>query len=185
MASLDEMEQKVRDRFFDALLAANRFRGELSLAIRREAIHDVCRFLCDEPSLRFNFLSDLTAVDYLNMGRIPRFDVVYHLLSLEHFHRVRLKVGVAEQDIHIDSMTDIWPAANWNEREVYDMFGIIFEGHPDLTRILMPDDWEGHPLRKDFPVGGSPSFYFKRDSDERAGEPPDLVPRLRTQDSDI
>ena len=185
MASLDEIERRVRDRFPEDLLAANQYRAELSLAIRRDAVHDVCRFLYDEPALQCNFLSDLTAVDYLNMGRIPRFDVVYHLLSLEHFHRVRLKVGVAEQDIHIDSVTDIWAGADWNEREVYDMFGIIFKGHPRLTRILTPDDWQGHPLRKDFPVGGSPSFYFKRDSDERAGEPPDLVPRLRTQDSDI
>ena len=85
----------------------------------------------------------------------------------------------------IDSVCDIWSGANWNERETFDLMGIVFVGHPDLRRILLPDDWEGHPLRKDFPAGGTKSFYFKRDSHPRAGEPEGLVPRIQERDSDV
>lgn len=185
MATADEIERLVRDRFADAVEDSRQFRGELTLTIRRENIVEVCRFLRDQPQLRFDFLVDLTAVDYLSMARQVRFDVVYHLLSLEHGHRLRLKTGVPEDDPHIDSVVGIWPAADWYERETYDMFGIVFDGHPNLSRILMPDDWQVHPLRKDFPLGGSVSFYFKRDTQPHAGEPPGLVPRIRVQDSDV
>jgi NADH-quinone oxidoreductase subunit C len=188
MATLEAIEQAVLDRFGGDVLEAVKHRGELTLRIRREAIHDVCLFCRDAPDLRFNYLSDLTAVDYLNamnMRHVPRFEVAYHLLSLDYYHRLRLKAPVPEEDIHIVSVQDVWPAANWQEREVFDMFGILFDNHPDLTRILMPDDWEGHPLRKDFPLGGTVSFYFKRSSHPHAGEPPDYIPRIRVQDSDI
>jgi NADH-quinone oxidoreductase subunit C len=185
MATLEEIEKAVRERFGEAVTTSAQFRGELTLSLRRAAIHDVCLFLRDAPELRFNFLSSVTAVDYLNMGRVPRFDVVYHLLSLEHLHRLRLKVAVPEDDAHIASIVDVWLGADWYERETYDMFGIVFDGHPNLARILMPDDWQGHPLRKDFPVGGARSFYFKRDTQPHVGEPPGLVPRIRIQDSDI
>jgi len=185
MATLPEIEKALRERFGPAVVSAGEFRGELTVVISSGAIHEVCLFLRDTPQIRFNYLSDLTAVDYLNMGRSPRFDVVYHLLSLEHFHRVRLRVPVPEENLHIASVVDIWPGADWFERETFDMFGIMFDGHPNLTRILMPDEWEGHPLRKDFPVGGSASFYFKRDSQPTAGEPAGLVPRTRDQDSDV
>ena len=130
-------------------------------------------------------LSDLTAIDYLNLARTPRFDVVYHLYSLEHYHRLRLKVPVEEEDCSVESICDLWSGASFMEREVYDMFGIGFSGHPNLERILMPDNWKGHPLRKDFPLGGSKSFYFKHETDEYAGEPDDLVPRIRIQEGDI
>jgi NADH-quinone oxidoreductase subunit C len=185
MAANAEIEKAVRERFGDAVGEAAEFRGELTLRIRRDTIHDICLFLRDADGLQFNYLSSVTAVDYLNMGRAPRFDVVYHLLSLEHFHRARIKAAVPEDDIHIASVVDVWPGADWYERETYDMFGIAFDGHPDLTRIMMPDDWQGHPLRKDFPVGGTRSFYFKRDTQPHAGEPPGLIPRIRVQDSDI
>lgn len=185
MATLEAIGQAVREQFGEAVVESVQWRGELTLRIQRGAIREVCAFLRDAPDLRFNYLSDLTAVDYLNMGRQPRFDVVYHLLSLEHFHRLRLKVAVAEEDIHIASVVEVWPSANWFEREAYDMFGVVFDGHPNLTRILMTDDWQGFPLRKDFPLGGSVSFYFKRDTEPHAGETPDLVPRIRVQDSDI
>jgi len=185
MATFEAIEKAVRERFGEVVTGSTEFRGELTLGIRREAIHGVCLFLRDEPELRFNFLSSITAVDYLGVGRLPRFDVVYHLLSLEHRHRIRLKVAVPEDDTHIASVVDVWPGSDWYERETYDMFGILFDGHPDLARILMPDDWQGHPLRKDFPVGGVRSFYFKRDTQPHAGEPPGLVPRIRVQDSDL
>jgi len=103
----------------------------------------------------FEFLADVTAVDWLG-HRTPRFEVVINLLSMEHSRRLRVIVGVPEADITVPSLVPIWPGANYPEREVYDLFGIVFGGHPDLTRILMPDDWEGHPLRKDFGTGDVP-----------------------------
>ncbi|MEQ1760429.1 MAG: NADH-quinone oxidoreductase subunit C [Vicinamibacterales bacterium] len=110
---------------------------------------DVCQALRDAPALRYNVLIELTAADYL--PRLPRFEVVYHLLSIAHRARLRVKVRVADGEL-LPTAQGVWPAAGWPEREVYDMFGIIFAGHPDLRRILTPDDWEGHPARKDYPV---------------------------------
>lgn len=144
-----DMVTKLKGKFPQSVLDTSEFRGELSIVVKREDIVSVCNYLRDDAELRFNFLSDLTAVDRL--GRKPRFDVVYHLYSLEKNHRVRLKVGV-DEDESVPSVTSVWGNANWFEREVFDLFGIKFENHPDLTRILMPDDWEGHPLRKDFPL---------------------------------
>ncbi len=128
------------------------FRGETTIVVPREHIRRACEFLVAEPSLQFTFLSDITTVDRFPME--PRFEVNYHLLSIEHRTRLRLKVRFAGGDPNILSVTPVWPTANWHERENFDLFGIRFEGHPDLTRILMPDDWEGHPLRKDYPVEG-------------------------------
>jgi|SRR6266508_4361527 len=108
-----------------------------------------CRALLETPALRFNVLTEVTAVDYI--PREPRFEVVYHLLSIPHRQRLRLKVRVGA-DASVQTVQDVWPSAGWFEREVWDMFGIVFDGHPDLRRILMPDDWEGHPARKDYPV---------------------------------
>ena len=111
-----------------------------------------CRTLRDHPSLRFNVLIEVTAADYL--PREPRFEVVYHLLSIPNRQRVRLKVRVASNEIDgvVPTVQSVWPAAGWPEREVWDMFGIVFAGHGDLRRLLMPEDWEGHPARKDYPV---------------------------------
>jgi NADH-quinone oxidoreductase subunit C len=108
-----------------------------------------CRALLETPALRFNVLTEVTAVDYI--PREPRFEVVYHLLSIPHRQRLRLKVRVGV-DASVRTVQDVWLSAGWFEREVWDMFGIVFDGHPDLRRILMPDDWEGHPARKDYPV---------------------------------
>lgn len=114
------------------------------------------RPLCEELKRQgFDMLMDLTAVDWLPTGREPRFDVVYHLFSTRGMWRVRIKAGVGEADPVIDSLVPLWPAANWPEREVWDLFGIRFEGHPNLQRIMMPDDWEGFPLRKDYPLEGT------------------------------
>jgi NADH-quinone oxidoreductase subunit C len=168
-----------------AELEFTEFAGELMLRVPAETIVEACTQLRDAADLRFNYLSDMTALDFLNQGREPRFDVVYHLYSVEHHHRLRVKAGVAEDNARISSVVEVWAGADKAEREAFDMYGIEFEGHPDLRRILMPDDWEGHPLRKDFPLGGGKSFYLKRDSEQYAGEPSDLVPRIRIQDGEV
>ena len=164
------------------------FAGELTLRLPREKVVTACEFLRDQEALAFNYLTDLTALDYLNYTVAddrPRFAVVYHLYSIAHGHRLRLKCGVPEDDARIETVSGVWPGAVNAEREAYDMFGIEFDNHPNLTRILMPEDWEGHPLRKDFPLGGGKSFYFKRDTQQYAGEPEELVPRIRIQDGDV
>jgi len=136
----------------DAVLHA----GQLALFVDPEKILDVCRFLKDEK--QYTRLSGITAVDWFPME--PRFEVVYLLHSIERRgERLRLKCRVAGDKPGIDSVTSIWRGANWYEREVFDLFGITFRGHPDLTRIMMPDQWEGHPLRKDFPVYGLKYTY--------------------------
>jgi NADH-quinone oxidoreductase subunit C len=114
-----------------------------------DRIVDACRALRDTPSLRFEVLTEVTAADYL--PRNPRFEVVYHLLSIPHRRRLRVKVRVADGG-SVPTVQGVWPSAGWPEREVWDMFGIVFDGHPDLRRLLMPEDWEGHPQRKDYPV---------------------------------
>ena len=144
--------QRIREFAPGAVEDAQLFRGELTLIIRREGIRRVCAFLRDAPGLSFKYLSDLTAVDHY--PNEPRFEVVYHLLSLETSERLRLKAPVPGDTPKLDSMVPVWPGAEGFECEVYDLFGIQFEGHPYLRRILMPEDWEGHPLRKDYPTEG-------------------------------
>ena len=147
--------QRVRDRFGAAVLETHEHRGDATAVVDRSAVVDALRFCRDEPDLAFDILMDLTAVDYQRYpGREdgPRFDVVYHLYSLAHNHRVRLKVRVDEDDATVPTATDVWPIANWLEREVWDMFGVRFAGHPDLRRLLMYEEFVGHPLRKDYPI---------------------------------
>jgi len=159
--------------------------GRLTARVKAEHIKAFCRLMRDTPGLEFDFLTDVTAIDWLSQGRPARFEVVYHLWSTTHHHRLCLKCGLPGEGPEIDSVCEVWGGADWNEREVYDMFGVVFRGHPDLRRILMPEDWRGWPLRKDFPAGGTKSFYFKRATHPQAGEAPDLVPRIRVQESDI
>jgi NADH-quinone oxidoreductase subunit C len=111
---------------------------------------DVARVLRDHPSLRFNVCLDITAADHL--PRMPRFDVVYHLVATDEPFTLRLKVQLASEGDQLPTVSSIWPSANWQEREVWDLFGIVFTGHPNLERLLTPEDWEGHPLRRDYPV---------------------------------
>ena len=144
---------KVRD--------SHEHRGDETVVIAREDALEVFRHLKEYPDLAFDFLMDLTAVDYL--GREPRFEVVYHLYSLRHRHRLRVKTPVAESDPWVFSLVGLWEAANWLEREVCDMFGIRFEGHPDLRRILMYEEFQGHPLRKDYPVAKRQPLVEERD----------------------
>jgi NADH-quinone oxidoreductase subunit C len=141
--------EKLRERFRDSIQDVIGFRGELTILIKMEALLGICDFLKKNPELEYNFLSDVCGVDYPE--REKRFEVVYNLYSIPKRWRVRLKINVGEEE-PVPSVTSIWSSANWHEREVFDMFGIKFDDHPDLRRILMPDDWVGHPLRKDFPL---------------------------------
>lgn len=146
------MVHKLREWDAQAVSEVLEFRGEATVVVPREHLQRAAEYLASEPSLRFSFLSDITAVDRFPLE--PRFEVNYHLLSLDRRERLRLKVRLAGSDPVVRSVTSVWPTANWHERENFDLFGIRFEGHPDLRRILMPDDWEGYPLRKDYPVEG-------------------------------
>jgi NADH-quinone oxidoreductase subunit C len=156
------------DEVVDALAAANpEFdaavtkivvdRDELTLYVTKEHIRSVARTMRDDPALRFELLANLSGVDYL--GSVNRFHVVYNLTSMTYRRQVRLETSASLEDPHVPSVTAVYPGADWQERETYDMFGIIFDGHPALTRILMPDDWDGFPQRKDYPLGGIPVQY--------------------------
>jgi NADH-quinone oxidoreductase subunit C len=123
---------------------------QVTVYVSRDDLPAVARALRDRPDLRFNLLVDLIAVDFL--PREPRFEIVYLLVSIEHRARLRLKVRLDGADAHVSSVSNVWPGANWLEREVWDLFGVVFDGHPDPRRLLMPEDWEGFPLRKDYPV---------------------------------
>ena len=141
--------KKLRDKFGGAVVEASEFLGQLSICIEPARIVEVCEALKDDPDTPFNYLSDLTCVHYPDNKGAP-FQVVYNLYSISRNERVRLNVDTTAEGV--DSVTSVWPAANWLEREVYDLFGVVFRNHPDLRRILLPPDWEGHPLRKDYPL---------------------------------
>jgi NADH-quinone oxidoreductase subunit C len=144
--------QKLRDLDPEAVEEARIFRDEVTLYIRPAHFLRACEFLRDEPGLKFSFLADVTALDLYPQE--PRFELVYHLLSLETAQRLRLKVRVEGENPHFVTAVGVWPAANAFEREVFDLFGISFDGHPFLRRLLLPEEWEGHPLRKDYPTEG-------------------------------
>jgi NADH-quinone oxidoreductase subunit C len=152
--AIDEIDvaRAVTARHPEAIASAVEFRGELTLEIRPEHLQDVCAQLRDDPAFAFTFLSDVTGVD--RYPAKPRFEINYHLLSIANSRRLRLKLRVPLANPVAPSVTSVWPTANWHEREIFDLFGVRFEGHPDLRRILLPDEWEGHPLRKDYPVEG-------------------------------
>ncbi|HEY3305191.1 MAG TPA: NADH-quinone oxidoreductase subunit C [Candidatus Binatia bacterium] len=139
------------EKFGPAILDAHAFRGDETVVVGPEKLIEIVRFLKDDPRLDFDFLADITAVDYLGK-KSPRFEVVYHLLSLRSHRRFRVKVPLSEEAAEVDSLTPLWKGANWLEREVWDMFGIRFRGHPDLRRILLYEEFRGYPLRKDYPV---------------------------------
>ncbi len=144
---------RIGDDFSDVWVA----RDEVTMAVDRDRLVDALVRLRDEPDLSFGFLSSVTATDH--PGKEPRFWIVYELRSVEHAHRLRVKVGLRADDPHVPSVTQLFPTADWHERETWDLFGIVFDGHPDLDRILLPDDWEGHPLRKDEELGGVGTQY--------------------------
>jgi NADH-quinone oxidoreductase subunit C len=144
--------RKLRDSMSGAVAEVIESKGETTIVVPADELLRVSEYLATEPTLLFSFLSDISAVDRLPLE--PRFEVNYHLVSLEKQARLRLKVRLPARDPVVHSVTPVWPTANWHERETFDLFGIRFDGHPDLRRILMPDEWEGYPLRKDYPVTG-------------------------------
>jgi len=151
--------QRLREQFGDALRDVKIWRHETTILLAPQDLVRVCRFLRDASDLAFDFLSSVVGVDRLHLpDNSPRFEVVYNLYSIQFKRRLRLKVRVNDGEA-VPSVTGVWESANWHEREVADLFGVPFEGHPDLRRILMPDDWEGHPLRKDYPVEASPKWW--------------------------
>jgi NADH-quinone oxidoreductase subunit C len=164
MEKYEEIGRLVKAKFPGAILKEDLSHDEYTIVVARESWPELAAYLRDDSRLQFDYLSDLTAVDY--MGQEPRFYVVAHVYSIPKNHRIRVKIPAGNGDEPFPSVTSIWKAANWLEREVYDMFGIEFSGHPDLRRILMWDDFEGHPLRKDFSV-----------FPEEPQEGPGIVPR--------
>ena len=143
--------EKIKEKFLDDVYETQEFRGDLVAVVNKDIIREVMKFLKTDPKLDFNILMDLSAVDYLWQERVPRFDVVYHVYSLARNYRLRVKASVDEKNPVIDSIVSLWPIADWFEREVWDMFGIKFKGHPHLKRIMMYEEFVGHPLRKDYP----------------------------------
>ena len=158
MIGPDDLEQSLtvqKLRAWDphATLEVLAFREELTVLVSPKSLRRTAEFLRADPELDFDFLSDIAAVD--RFPAEPRFELNYQLLSIPHRHTLCLRVKVSGgPDSQVESLTAVWPAANWLERQIFDLFGVRFLGHPDLRRILMPDDWEGHPLRKDYPVEG-------------------------------
>ena len=155
----EELLARVKERLGDAVIDSHAYCGDATVMVPADRIVEVLQKLRDDDELAFNFLMDLTAVDYL--GREPRFEVVYHLASIEEqprasapsrlYRRLRVKIGVPEDPCVAPSVVALWPAADWMEREAWDLYGIRFEGHPDLRRILLYEQFQGHPLRKDYP----------------------------------
>jgi NADH-quinone oxidoreductase subunit C len=151
--TLDELLGSLGDSFGEKLLHKTEFRGDTTYAIQESDLRDIAKFSRDD--LSFDYLLDITSID--NFGEEPRFEIVYHLYSMPHAVHLRLKLKLWEEVGALDTVSDIWPTANWHEREIYDMMGIKFNGHPDLRRILMWDGYPFFPLRKDFPLAGLPS----------------------------
>ncbi len=148
----EEIRGQIQKKFPEAILESVTFQGEHTLRVRPEDIVRVCSFLRDTPAFAFDFLVDLCGVD--RYPEEPRFEVVYHLRSLGSKAMLRLKVSLPAEDPHVATVSSVWKGANWLEREAFDLLGIRFDGHPDLRRILLPSDWQGHPLRKDYPLRG-------------------------------
>jgi len=164
-------EEKLKKEYSDRVAEFITFRGDLNIILKPQDIPEICRFLKTDPDLKFNFLSCITAADYLDL-RPKRFEVVYILFSIPNNERIIVKTRVDENE-DIPTLTSVWSTANWQEREVYDMFGIKFSGHPNLKRILMDDDWIGHPQRKDFPLTYEvPAFSHNKDDIETKGKAP-------------
>ena len=157
MAENNRAVVKLKERFSASVIDCKEFRGEVTVTVKKEQILEVLK--CLKEDLRYNFLTDVTAVDYL--GQDPRFMVVYNLYSIPNKDRIRIKAPVTEADCTIDSATALWNTANWLERETFDLMGVRFNNHPNLVRIMMTDDWVGHPLRKDYPLQGPDREPYK------------------------
>ncbi len=168
----ENIELFVKNEFGDAVLGVDYFRGDMTISIKAESLFDLCEALMSDDDLAVNFLADITTVDWLGHDKAQsgRFEVVYNLCSIKHKYRFFISVHLPEENPTIRSLVDLWEGANWMEREVFDLFGIVFDGHPDLTKILTPDELEGHPLRKDFPLTYEvPQFSWNKD------DPPEVI----------
>ena len=154
MAEINLAVKKLKEKFPASMMEVKTFREEVTITVQRKDIFGICKFLYSDPDLQFQMLTDLCGVDFF--PEQPRFEVVYLLYSMKNQQRLRLKIKVGDSE-SVSSVESIWKAANWLEREVYDLFGIPFDNHPDLRRILLWEGYEGYPLRKDFPVEG-PDF---------------------------
>ncbi|MFZ5963888.1 NADH-quinone oxidoreductase subunit C [Thalassococcus sp. BH17M4-6] len=177
--ALKELGGHIAGRRPDCVLSWDVTHGELNIDVAPANIRGFVEFLKTDSNCRFSSLVDITAVDYPE--RAKRFDVVYHFLSMYQNHRIRLRVGIREEDM-VPSITSVYPAANWFEREVFDMFGILFSGHPDLRRILTDYGFRGHPLRKDFPTTGYTEVRYDEEQKRVVYEPVSLVQEYRQFD---
>jgi len=168
----DKIRQYFEGNFKEAMVRQDTFRDQLSLYIRKEFLVDICRDLKDNDEFRFELLADICSLDWLGQADKTegRFEVVYNLYSIKHRYRLLLKVRLPGENPEIDTLTNLWQTANWLEREVFDLMGIHFTGHPDLSKIVTPDDLEGHPLRKDFPLTYEvPQFSWNKN------DPPEVI----------
>jgi len=181
-ASNHPLVKRLRERFTDAVGDASEFLGQLSIHIGRENVVAVCNALRTDAQAPFDYLSDLTCVHWPDNREAP-FEVIYNLYSISKNERVRLKVATNGEGV--DSVTSIWPAAEWPEREVYDLFGVVFHNHPDLRRILLPPDWEGHPLRKDYPLEFIENAWTERHLPEFTDVQREQVEQRRTYGLEI
>ena len=184
--SHQELIAHAREILGEAITAVSESAGDVTLEVRRERLVEACRALRDDPALAFAQLIDLCGVDYLEYGQEsprgprqgPRFAVVYHLLSLTHNRRIRVRAYPDDEMPLIDSVTGIWNSANWFEREAFDLFGIVFEGHPDLRRILTDYGFVGHPFRKDFPLIGQVEMRYDAEKQRVVYQPVSIEPRV-------
>jgi len=206
MTDVKTLATQIQERFGDKILDSKIAVGQLTVEISRDHLRELCLKLRDEPDFQFNQLMDVCGVDYLHYGATewatedtsttgfsrgvdedlhervttwdkPRFAVVYHLLSLPHNHRIRIRTFVEGEPLAVPSVVDIWSAANWFEREAFDLFGILFDGHPDLRRILTDYGFVGHPFRKDFPLTGNVEVRYDAEIGRVIYEPVDIEPR--------
>ena len=185
MASNEVILAQAKQKFGESLLEAHDVDNELTLTIDQTAVADVCKELRDNPTFRFEQLIDLCGVDYSDYGQTdsitteskPRFAVVYHLLSITHNHRIRVRAFLDDEEPIVTSVVAIWRVADWFEREAFDLFGIIFEGHTDLRRILTDYGFIGHPFRKDFPLSGHVEMRYDPDKGRVIYQPVSIAPR--------
>ena len=148
----EEVIEKIKSVVGDDIQNGQVHQGDAVVFVAPDALHNVANTLKEDADLRFEYLSDIFGVDYLDQDREPRFEAVYELHSFEHNHSVRIRVGLEEENPSVPTVSDLWKGALYPERELFDMFGFDIPGHPDLRRIIMPDEWEGHPLRRDYPL---------------------------------
>jgi NADH-quinone oxidoreductase subunit C len=203
MTALAILAKALRDRLGDSLISLTEYVGEITIEVSPDYLHAACKILRDDPALAFNQLIDVCGVDYLDYGKAQwstddttstgfsrgveaidekpnpkrRFASVYHLLSLVHNHRVRVKAYLSDEPPTIDSVVDIWPSANWFEREAFDLFGILYRNHPDLRRILTDYGFIGHPFRKDFPISGYVEVRYDPEQKRVIYQPVSIEPR--------